>query len=92
MNTYIELVGFIPTRHVFTRKDTGITKCRIVVRGDLQPKDDDKQHSSPVAHAESFRILCTIAASTDMELDSVDVNQAFLLADIKMYINNLTDS
>jgi hypothetical protein len=30
----------IPTRHVFTRKDTGITKCRIVVRGDLQPKDD----------------------------------------------------
>jgi hypothetical protein len=44
---------------------------------------DDKQHSSPVAHAESFRILCTIAASTDMELDSVDVNQAFLFADIK---------
>lgn len=58
-------------------------KARWVVRGDKQIKDIDYTETfAPVAKLSTIRILFTIVASLDLELDHLDVVSAFLNGDI----------
>lgn len=58
-------------------------KTRCVVRGDKQIKNIDyKETFAPVAKLTTIRILVTLVAYLDLELDHLDVVSAFLNGDI----------
>ena len=57
-------------------------KARLVLRGDqCDPYDALTQLYTPVACIPSFRLMCSIAAEHDYELNSLDFTTAFLNAD-----------
>ena len=59
-------------------------KARLVVRGDSQrPGLDFGEVFSPVAHNTICRMLLSMAAACDFEIDLVDVCQAFLNAELQ---------
>jgi hypothetical protein len=68
----------LPGNWVFTRKASGLAKARWTLRGDLQKEVGNT--FAPVAENASFKVFCTIAAVEDLDLEQVDVVQAFLLA------------
>lgn len=78
----------IPSRWVFKvkyAKDHSVErfKARFVVRGDKQREGIDfGEVFSAVSHNTIARMLLSIACSLDLEVDLVDVTQAFLNADI----------
>jgi histone deacetylase 1/2 len=56
-------------------------KARLVARGFSQKKGLDYNETfSPVVNAASLRLLLSIAAQNDLELDQLDVKTAFLLS------------
>jgi hypothetical protein len=59
-------------------------KARLVIRGDSQkPGIDYGEIFAPVAHNTLARLLLSIAAACDLEVDMVDICQAFLNADLQ---------
>jgi hypothetical protein len=77
----------IPTRWVFTYKfdEEGYLlkyKARLVVRGDLQPKQDEETYAATLA-ARVFRFLMALAAYFDLEAKQFDAVNAFTNAKIK---------
>ena len=67
------------SRWVFVTKATGQAKARWVLRGDQQT---DLIHTyAPVGENASFKVFCSIAAHEDLDVDVVDVVQAFICAD-----------
>ena len=80
----------IPTHWVFTYKfdDEGFLlkyKARLVVRGDLQPKQDEETYAATLA-ARIFRFLIALAAYFNLEAKQFDVINAFTNAKIKKKI------
>lgn len=75
-------MGFvIPTKWVFTYKfdEEGYLlkyKARLVVRGDLQPKQDEETYTATLA-ARVFRFLMAIAAYFNLEAKQFDAINAF---------------
>jgi hypothetical protein len=54
-------------------------KIRIVARGFVQRKGVNYEETfAPVANLELIRIICTLAAKYDLELDQMDVSTAYL--------------
>ena len=80
----------IPTRWVFTYKfdKEGYLlkyKARLVVRGDLQPKQDEETYVATLA-ARVFRFLIAIVAYFDLEAKQFDAINAFTNAKIRKKI------
>ena len=60
------------------------TKARLVIRGDSQrPGIDYGEIFAPVAHNTLARLLFSVSAACDLEVDLVDICQAFLNADLQ---------
>ena len=77
----------IPTRWVFTYKfdEEGYLlkyKARLVVRGDLQPKQDEETYAATLA-ARVFRFLMAVAAHFNLEAKQFDAINAFTNAKIR---------
>ena len=78
----------LPAKWVWkTKRSTDSTivrfKARWVVRGDLQKKGIDYTDTfAPVAQLVSLRLLFTVVAIRDLELDQLDAVSAFLNGDI----------
>ena len=70
----------IKNRYVFTRKASGLAKGRVVLQ-DYVKKGESSTYS-PVAEDSSFKVLCTIAATEDLDMFQYDVIQAFLHANM----------
>lgn len=71
-------------RWVFTMKDNGKYKARLVVRGFEQKEGRDYfDVFSPVARRMSVRLILSIAASENMKLMTFDVKTAFLHGDLE---------
>ena len=70
----------IRNRYVFTRKIDGTAKARVVLKDIV--KDGEPSTYSPVAEDASFKMLCTVAATEDMDMEQFDVTQAFLHAEM----------
>ena len=71
------------SRWVFTYKDDGTRKARIVVRGFEEawdPNAEDCATDSPTLHKDSLRLLAFTAASRKWKLASCDIRTAFLQA------------
>lgn len=64
--------------------ETGIAeKARVTARGDMEVHGIDyKETFSPVAKHVTFRTLLAVAAHLDLDLDHLDVSQAFLYGDL----------
>ena len=59
-------------------------KVRIVARGDTQREGVDyKEVFAPTANLESVRIICTLAAKYNLELDQMDVSTAYLNGELQ---------
>jgi hypothetical protein len=93
-NVWTEVTGKLPkapvsSKWVFKIKykaDGSIAKykARLVVRGFTQQEDIDYFETfSPVLKHTSLRILLSIAATDDLELEQADVETAFLLPDLE---------
>jgi hypothetical protein len=93
-NVWTEVTGKLPkapisSKWVFKVKykaDGSIAKykARLVVRGFTQQADIDYFETfSPVLKHTSLRILLSIAATDDLELEQADVETAFLLPDLE---------
>jgi Reverse transcriptase (RNA-dependent DNA polymerase) len=70
-----------PVMHIKLDKNGDIEhhKHRIVARGFTQKEDIDYQEVfAPVANLESIRIIISLAAKYDLELDQMDVATAYL--------------
>jgi hypothetical protein len=72
-------------------------KCRLVARGDLQSWDELRSTYAATASSKSINLLIAIAASLDLDLQSIDVNTAFLysLLEEELYLvrpHGLTDA
>ena len=58
-------------------------KVRLVCQGQhMKPSVDYADAFSPVPHASGFRTLVALAAANDMEMDQIDISQAFLQGDL----------
>jgi hypothetical protein len=58
-------------------------KVRLVCQGQHMQKSVDYADAfSPVPHASGFRTLVALAAANDMEMDQVDISQAFIQGDL----------
>ena len=58
-------------------------KVRLVCQGQHMQKSIDYADAfSPVPHASGFRTLVALAAANDMEMDQVDISQAFIQGDL----------
>lgn len=58
-------------------------KVRLVCQGQHMQKSVDYADAfSPVPHASGFRALVSLAAANDMEMDQVDISQAFIQGDL----------
>jgi len=68
----------LPSRYVLVIKNSGRYKARIVVIGYLQY--DSNSSYAPVAKLQTFRILCSLAAEYDEDLESTDIDCAFIRA------------
>jgi len=68
----------IKNRYVFTRKASGEAKARIVLKDFV--KQGESSSYAPVAEDASFKLLCAISASLDLDMYQYDVTQAFLNA------------
>jgi hypothetical protein len=64
-------------------KSCGRNKARLVALGKHQSPDLYDETSSPVAKASSNRVLVAIANDHDLEMDVVDIDQAFLHAKLR---------
>jgi len=58
-------------------------KSRLVARGFQQRNDSYTETYAPVARSHSFRVLVAIAASCDMYIDTYDIRNAYLQADLE---------
>jgi hypothetical protein len=70
----------IRTKFVYTRKSDQTAKARWVAQ-EVRHKGTPALYS-PVANDDSLKVFLAAAVSADMEVDVVDINQAFLMADI----------
>ena len=68
------------SRWVYTYKEDGMRKARLVVRGfEEQWNPDSQEHAtdSPTLHRDSIRIICMTAANKRWDLESWDIRTAF---------------
>ena len=73
----------IPTRWVFTIKDSGLYKARIVVQGFRQKEGIDYDATfAPVVRYESVRFFLALSARYNMVIHQMDVVTAFLNSEI----------
>lgn len=69
----------IPTRWIFTIKDNGLYKARIVVQGFCQKESIDYDATfAPVVRYESVRFFLALSAKQNMIIHQMDVVTAFL--------------
>ena len=69
----------IPARWVFTIKDSGLYKARIVVQGFRQKEGIDYDETfAPVIRYESVRLFLAISAKQHLQVHQMDVTTAFL--------------
>ena len=76
----------VPILELFTSKfdnilKRSIAKCRIVARGDTQPKRWDVY--SPVAGVTALRLFCTVTTYFECRMSQMDVSGAFLYGKLK---------
>ena len=64
-------------RRVYERKASGLAKARLVVKDFRSP--DVATPFAPVAADDSFKVLCALAASEDLDLHQLDIVRAFTL-------------
>ncbi|MEL7428235.1 MAG: reverse transcriptase domain-containing protein, partial [Bacteroidota bacterium] len=67
---------------LYTIKDDGRFKVRMVARGDRQTEDTYDVTCSPVVRSVTLRFLIALAATYDFAIYQTDVNTAYLNADI----------
>lgn len=83
----------LTTKWVFTIKEDGRYRARLVVRGGEQEKEsfDYENIYSPVVNNNSLRVLIAIAASRNYHITKFDIETAFLHGelqeDIYMYLS-----
>ena len=69
--------SILPIKELFTIKADGRYKARIVVRGDLEPVENDQLYS-PTASMEALRVLLAICAARELKYATLDVKNAYL--------------
>jgi len=69
----------LSNKWVFTKKDNGQYKARLVVRGFTQEEGIDYEETySPVVNASSLRLIFALAAENNFDLVQFDIKTAFL--------------
>jgi len=62
---------------------TCLAKSRLVALGNSQPDGNGEDVSSPVVSHDSLRIILSIAATEDLDIEHFDVSAAFLIPELK---------
>ena len=83
----------IPINSIFTIKRSGQHKARIVARGDKQEESTYGVTSTSTISIDSLKLLLIHANNLGWYLKSVDINSAFLHAELKdeIYITHPSD-
>ena len=92
-STEVDKNQIIPIQPIFHLKRNGIYKARIVVRGDLQSDDTYGDIDTSLLNMESLKLFLILALEKDLTIRTMDINHAFLYADIKkkLYIQHPQD-
>ncbi|EDO15123.1 Tkp4 protein [Vanderwaltozyma polyspora DSM 70294] len=76
----------IPVKTIFTVEQDGTHKARIVCRGDQQTPSTYGDISTALLDMDTLKLLLMIANNSKMVIQTLDINNAFLYADLKEVI------
>ena len=73
----------IPLNSIFDIKRSGVYKARIVCRGDQQDPTSYNDIETAILNMDSLKILLILSNNSNMKLRTLDINHAFLYADLE---------